>query len=418
LYINLLSILGKTEMSLKKRLPTDLKLVLILVLLTDLIVLIPPLSGTPIRTVLGLPMVLFLPGYALIAALFPGKDDLDGIERIALSFGLSIAVVPLIGLILNYTPWGIRLLPILVSISLFTVSMCLVAVYRRDILDAEAFDVPFEKMYLSVLDELTTTPQSRLDRILSIILVISILASVLTLVYVVVTPKQGEKFTEFYILGPDGMADGYNTQLVSGEQVDVVVGIVNHEYDLVNYSLEMRLDDQTMDMPDDLEHISLSHNMTWEMPLSFVPSEAGTDMKLQYLLYREDNKTEPYRDLHLWINVSEGEKFTDLYVSGPDGSDLDSELTLGDELVATIGIFNNEYEMTNYSLELEFNGRGVPLSDNFHNISLEHYSRWERPIAFTPVSKGTDIEMEYILYRESNFTAPYRKQTVLLNVTE
>jgi len=38
------------------------------------------------------------------AALFPGKDDLDGIERIALSFGLSIAVVPLMGLALNYTP--------------------------------------------------------------------------------------------------------------------------------------------------------------------------------------------------------------------------------------------------------------------------------------------------------------------------
>jgi uncharacterized membrane protein len=34
-------------------------------------------------------MVLFLPGYALIAALFPRKDDLDGIERIALSFGLT-----------------------------------------------------------------------------------------------------------------------------------------------------------------------------------------------------------------------------------------------------------------------------------------------------------------------------------------
>ena len=50
---------------------------------------------------LGLAMVLFLPGYTQIAALFSRKDDLDGIERIALSFGLSIAVVPLIGLGLN-----------------------------------------------------------------------------------------------------------------------------------------------------------------------------------------------------------------------------------------------------------------------------------------------------------------------------
>jgi len=67
-------------------------------------------------------MVLFLPGYALIAALFPSKNDLDGIERLALSFGLSIAVVPLIGLGLNFTPFGIRLVPIIVSLSVFTLA--------------------------------------------------------------------------------------------------------------------------------------------------------------------------------------------------------------------------------------------------------------------------------------------------------
>jgi uncharacterized membrane protein len=49
-------------------------------------------------------MVLFFPGYTLISALFPRKDSLSGVERLALSFGLSIAVVPLIGLILNYMP--------------------------------------------------------------------------------------------------------------------------------------------------------------------------------------------------------------------------------------------------------------------------------------------------------------------------
>ena len=58
-------------------------------------VLIPRLNETPIRIILGLPLVLFLPGYALIATLFPRKDDFDGIERIALSFGLSIAISPI-----------------------------------------------------------------------------------------------------------------------------------------------------------------------------------------------------------------------------------------------------------------------------------------------------------------------------------
>ncbi|MCK4222104.1 MAG: DUF1616 domain-containing protein, partial [Dehalococcoidia bacterium] len=77
---------------------------LLLIVIANLALLPAALFTTgPLRIVLGLPFLLFSPGYALIAALFPKKGSLDGIERIALSFGLSIAVVPLIGLILNYT---------------------------------------------------------------------------------------------------------------------------------------------------------------------------------------------------------------------------------------------------------------------------------------------------------------------------
>ena len=86
-----------------KYVPRDLALVIALTLACIMFVLIPPLNETPVRIILVLLLVLFLPGYSLIAALFPRKNDLDGIERIALSFGLSIAVVPLLGLALNYT---------------------------------------------------------------------------------------------------------------------------------------------------------------------------------------------------------------------------------------------------------------------------------------------------------------------------
>jgi len=66
----------------------------------------------------------------------------DECERIALSFGLSIAVVPLMGLALNYTPFGIRLVPILVVLSVFTVSLAVVACVRRlGLPDGERFVV-------------------------------------------------------------------------------------------------------------------------------------------------------------------------------------------------------------------------------------------------------------------------------------
>ena len=113
------------------RLPADLALAIALTLACILFVMVPPLNETPVRVLLGLLLVLFLPGYSLIAALFPRRDDLDSIERIALSFGLSIAVVPLIGLALNYTPFGIRLVPVLAGLSVFTILLAVAAGVRR-----------------------------------------------------------------------------------------------------------------------------------------------------------------------------------------------------------------------------------------------------------------------------------------------
>ena len=118
----------------KLNIPPDLALVIFLTLLSIPFVLIPPLNETPVRIFLGLPLVLFLPGYTLIATLFPRKGDLDGIERIALSFGLSIAITPLLGLGLNYTPFGIRLTPVLTVLSLFTIALA-VGVWARSSLN-------------------------------------------------------------------------------------------------------------------------------------------------------------------------------------------------------------------------------------------------------------------------------------------
>ncbi|MCK4736007.1 MAG: DUF1616 domain-containing protein [Methanophagales archaeon] len=130
----------------------DLALVILFTLLCIPFVLIPPLNEiSPIRIILGLPLVLFLPGYSLIAALFPRKDDLDGIERVALSFGLSIALTPLLGLALNYTPFGIRLSPVLIVLSVFTISLAMGAYVRRSrIPEEDRFIIEFWMLFKSI----------------------------------------------------------------------------------------------------------------------------------------------------------------------------------------------------------------------------------------------------------------------------
>ncbi|NQE52834.1 hypothetical protein C5S29_04505 [ANME-1 cluster archaeon GoMg3.2] len=292
-----------------KHFPNDLALVIFLTLLCIPFVLIPPLNDSPVRIILGLPLVLFLPGYALIATLFIRKDDLDGIERVALSVGLSIAISPLLGLGLNYTPFGIRLTPILIVLSVFTISLAIGAYVRRSrIREADRFVVDFGAFFKSIKESFKTT-NTKIDRILTVVLIISIVLALSVTVYVIVTPKEGEKFTEFYVLGPGGKAEEYPTNLTVGEEGEVIIGVVNHEYAAVAYQLELKLNGGVIDQ----KSILLTHNETWEGPFTFKPKKAGEDQKLEFLLYKnpfnksvygEEDEVGTYRSLHLWVDVT------------------------------------------------------------------------------------------------------------------
>ena len=71
---------------------------------------------------------------------------------------------------------------------------------------------------------------------------IAILGVLGTLGYVIVTPKFGERFTEFYILGLSGKATDYLEELKVGEEGKVVLGIVNHEYQEMGYLVVVRIE--------------------------------------------------------------------------------------------------------------------------------------------------------------------------------
>lgn len=90
-----------------------------------------PLGIAVFRWVLGSILILYLPGYCFVETLYPAKGELDDIERIALSIGLSLAITPLTLMVLNFTPWGIRLFPFLTSLVLVTLGLAVVAVLRK-----------------------------------------------------------------------------------------------------------------------------------------------------------------------------------------------------------------------------------------------------------------------------------------------
>ena len=304
--------------------PADLAAAVVWTVLALLSVYLPFVSETPLRVVFGLPLVLFVPGYVLIAALFPREDDLDWLERVALSFGLSIAVVPLIGLVLNYTPWGIRLDPVLAAVSLFVLAMAVAAAARRlSLPPAERLTVPAGAFVAGVRAELFEPGQSRLDRNLSILLLVSVVAAVGTTAFVVAVPKEGEHFSEFFILGASGKAADYPTSFDANTPQWVTVGVGNHEYREVTYTVETHAFNQTFDPATntssvdrsallDSYRVTLPHNQTDQRRVNFTVPDAGYN-KIEFLLF---NETVPApgvtgqarvdaseRDLHLWVRV-------------------------------------------------------------------------------------------------------------------
>jgi hypothetical protein len=83
------------------------------------------------RFVFGGLMVLFLPGYSLVGLLYSKKDDLDYPTRVALSFALSLAIVTLVGLMLNFTPFGTTLFAVAFSLGAVTFGLLLLTAFRR-----------------------------------------------------------------------------------------------------------------------------------------------------------------------------------------------------------------------------------------------------------------------------------------------
>ena len=141
----------------------------------------------------------------------------------------------------------------------------------------------------------------RLGKALSIILISVILAAIGAIVYMIVTPHVGEKFTEFYILGTDGKDDNYPTEVVLGEEARVILGIVNREYEEVRYRVDVNIDEVANK---EIGPVVLAHEEKWEQEVSFIPTEAGENQKVELVLYKQ-GQSESYLTLRLWLDVKE-----------------------------------------------------------------------------------------------------------------
>ena len=168
--------------------------------------------------------------------------------------------------------------------------------------------------------------RNRLDRWLSILLIIVILIVLGTIIYLIARPKVGDKFTEFYALGINSQAADYPTDftLQNGRVATVeygnlstvfteqwgrmTLGIVNHEGQDTTYTVTMQIDGLHAGIPfqgstvDRIGPITLTPEEKWEQQIGIVPQHTGDNQKVEVFLYK-DSGTEPYLNLNMWINI-------------------------------------------------------------------------------------------------------------------
>jgi len=115
---------------------------IVLTVATAIAVFAIPENACPIvyiRYLLSSIFILWFPGYTFIKASYPtevatkaSSENLDTMERVALSIGMSLALVAIVGLLLNFTPWGIRLTPTVLSLLSLTTIFATVAIIREN----------------------------------------------------------------------------------------------------------------------------------------------------------------------------------------------------------------------------------------------------------------------------------------------
>lgn len=284
-----------------------------------------------VRAALGLGAVLIAPGYALVSLLFPRRSSGAGLfedrggrispgERLVLAVGVSVCVVPLLGL-------GLVLLSVGATTELFqpvigatTVLLTVAAAGRRlRVPPAERFS-PMGWV-TSAWSRASLRPASGVGA-LHVLLVLGLLVSGTGIGYAAMSAERGEQFTEFALVAESDsgelVASEYPSQIPLGSSATVQVTIGNQEGRDLNYTvvvIAQRIENGTVLSTARLDRFRtrVAAGETVTRPHEVSPSLVGEDVRVSYLLYRGEAPVEAnprpenaYRRTHIWVDVTSG----------------------------------------------------------------------------------------------------------------
>ncbi len=275
----------------------DLALVLIFSTLLLIFALTLP-EGNALRIVFGIPFLLFLPGYVLVSALWPGKSEIDGLERVALGLGLSIAIVVIVGLGLNYTPWGITLSSAVTGLYCLILILVVIAWLRRLKLGLdERFILSSSALYDKTGDISST------DKVMILIVAIVIVIGGGILAFIAVNPPK-ESYTQLSLLDENGTMENYPFNLNVNENATIIIEVVCYERETTEYITEVRLVSESQGNTTLAQYdFFLADGRKWSQPFNFSINMSG-EFKLEVELFKNGENI-PYVSNYLWIDVTD-----------------------------------------------------------------------------------------------------------------
>jgi uncharacterized membrane protein len=247
-----------------------------------------------VRLLLGALYIFVVPGYAIQAALLPRSDQIPLLDRMTLSAGLSVAIMPLLGLILDGPPGGIWLWTSAVGLTLITVFFTLVAGVRR-FFSAPTAALPESQQEVSLAAWWQAQGGARRwlwGGFAAGVLLVSVLA-----VYSMLAPHPDELLTEFFVVSPSGVAETYPLRVRVGEPFTLRIGTNSQEAEPALYAVEAR---QNNSLIASSQPFVLQTGQVHEFPLTISLTSPG-QQRLDLWLTRGDQRG--YRQIYLWINV-------------------------------------------------------------------------------------------------------------------
>lgn len=274
---------------------TDLRLVVGLVVAAALALLVP---GVPwqVEWLFGVPLLLLLPGYAVVAALFPERPRESSARTRApdwpARFGLSLVgsalIVAVVGLLFaRQGRAGLSLTPAVLSIGGVTLlGVAVAAISRMSLPRSRRADPVAGASLGSLAGGFGTTGIQSLVVVLSLVLLVS------TLAFAGTTPAE-DPYTEVYLTDDAGVdlgpSEGTQT-IVAGTDNTLALAIENHEGEGTDYRTVIRLqrvEDGTVVETEQLDdfRVSLDPGETGVYERTLDPSMTGERLRLQVLVY-------------------------------------------------------------------------------------------------------------------------------------